>query len=135
VLLYTFNIITIAYSMLHVVAVTVDFVFNATSEIAAADNFPDIRLFTVGFYNQLPSHTYTPQRELTGKIEQTWSVASRKSVSLAWKKDPANIWGAFSAVCWFFGRDLYQSLNGTVPIGLISTAIGGTAIQVRAACM
>jgi sialate O-acetylesterase len=37
--------------------------------------------------------------------------------------------GAFSAVAWYFGRELADKLNKTVPIGLVSSNIGGTAIQ------
>ena len=33
----------------------------------------------------------------------------------------------FCAVCWFYGRDLYQTLNH--PLGLIETAFGGTSIN------
>lgn len=35
----------------------------------------------------------------------------------------------FSAVCWLFGRNVYDALGGTVPIGLISSNWGGTIIQ------
>ena len=34
----------------------------------------------------------------------------------------------FSAVCYFFGRDLYLSLGGQVPIGLIAAAQGGVKV-------
>ena len=37
--------------------------------------------------------------------------------------------GAFSAVAWYFGRQLADKLNTSVPLGLISSNIGGTAIQ------
>ena len=38
--------------------------------------------------------------------------------------------GSFSSVCWFFGRDLYESMPVKVPIGLIESDVGGTPIQV-----
>jgi sialate O-acetylesterase len=34
----------------------------------------------------------------------------------------------FSATCWFFGASLYDTLGGTVPIGLIDNSAGGTSI-------
>merc|ERR1719198_1880026 len=35
----------------------------------------------------------------------------------------------FSAVCWFVGRQIADSLGPEVPIGLISSNWGGTQIQ------
>jgi sialate O-acetylesterase len=31
--------------------------------------------------------------------------------------------------CYFFGRDVFEALNGSVPIGLISNNWGGTCLQ------
>ena len=75
---------------------------NPEKEIAAAD-FPLIRQFAVA-----RSTAAKPQEECTGK----WSVTSPETA------------GAFTAVGYYFGRELYQKLK--VPIGLINTSWGGT---------
>lgn len=69
-------------------------------------NYPDIRLIT------LPNvGTPEPQFDFEGE----WKVCSPETV------------GDFSAVGYFFGRRLYNTLE--VPIGLINTAWGGSAIE------
>ena len=77
---------------------TVSQAFNATKEIAAAADFPDIRLFTAALVN-----SSVPLMELAS-IEEPWSVASPASVG-------GKQWTYFSATCWFFGRDLYESVR------------------------
>jgi len=94
---------------------TVDSVFNWTQEVQKAANYPNIRLFTVG----QGTVSLTPLAELAS-IEQTWVGASPNSVG-------GGNWTEFSAACWFFGRNLFDSLQ--VPIGLVSTNWGGTYIQ------
>lgn len=69
---------------------------NRTSEIAAAERYPQIRLFTVGsggFFS------HTPLTSLRA-VEQPWVVASPTSVARG------GMFGVFSAVCWFFGRQV-----------------------------
>jgi sialate O-acetylesterase len=69
-------------------------------------NFPNIRLITV------------PQvgtQEAQDDFDGEWSLCSPDTV------------GDFSAVGYFFGRQLHQSLN--VPIGLIDNAWGGSACE------
>jgi sialate O-acetylesterase len=75
-------------------------------EIANAD-YPEIRLFTVP--NKISS------KPLLDTDEAGWLLCT-----------PENI-PPFSAVGYFFGRDLYQDLN--VPIGLINTTWGGTVAE------
>jgi len=78
---------------------------NAEAEIAAADH-PQIRLFTV------PRVTaYTPQDD----VSAAWQVCTPQTVP------------AFSAVAYFFGRDLQRALD--VPVGLINSSWGGTIIE------
>jgi sialate O-acetylesterase len=83
---------------------------NAAQEIASAD-YPQIRLFTVQ-----KTIALEPQSTLVGQ----WDVCTPKTVSTGG-------WGGFSAVGYFFGRDLYKELK--VPIGLIHTSWGGTVAE------
>ena len=80
-------------------------VLNAGPEIAAAD-FPQIRLFNVPNVRNLQ-----PQEN----VNASWQVCSPKTVP------------GFSAVGYFFGRQLHQDLK--VPVGLINASWGGTAAE------
>jgi len=79
---------------------------NAESEIAAA-NYPDIRLF------QCPHNVqFAPVDDVESG---EWKVCTSETVS------------SFSAVGYFFGRNIHKDLN--VPIGLLWTAWGGTVAE------
>jgi len=91
---------------------------NASEEIARANDYPMIRLFSVGQHTQ----SSTPLDDLQ-RIEETWSVASNTSVA------HGDRFGYFSAVCWIYGRELFDALDGKVPIGLISNNWGGTKLE------
>ena len=78
---------------------------NYAEEIQNA-NYPTIRLFTV-----LTNASPKPLNDVTG----SWAVCSPNTIK------------TFSAVAYFFGRDLYQKLK--VPVGLISTSWGGTKAE------
>jgi len=80
--------------------------FNATEEIAKTAN-PDIRLFTV------------PKLKLkspTNNVNGSWVASSPQTVP------------GFSAVAWYFARDLQKALN--VPVGIIHTSWGGSPAEV-----
>lgn len=83
---------------------------NAQQEIAGADH-PMIRLY------QLPDTTAAEPKDL---IQASWAVCSPDSVAHGG-------WNGFSAVGYFFGRDLQQDIH--VPIGLIETDWGGTPVE------
>ena len=89
-------------------AFTVSDALNGAAEIAAG-NYPNIRLFTVPL--ALPS---TPDENLSGG---NWLECSSKTLP------------TFSAVAYFFGRDLYQSSSGAIAIGLINSSVGATRAE------
>jgi sialate O-acetylesterase len=78
---------------------------NAAEAIAAAAD-PQLRLFTVSY-----GATDTPKTDPAS----TWKPSSPETA------------GGFSAVAWFFGRDLRRALK--VPVGLISSSVGGTPAE------
>ncbi len=78
---------------------------NAEQEIAAAD-YPNIRLFTVE-----RKVAEQPQSDCVGN----WTLCSPQTVP------------GFSAVAYYFGRELHEELD--VPIGLIHTSWGGTPAE------
>ena len=78
---------------------------NFPEEQAAAE-YPQIRMFTV---NRVTAET--PQERCQG----TWQVCTPDTV------------GNFSATAYFFGREVHQKLG--VPVGLINSSVGGTAIE------
>ena len=78
---------------------------NAEQEIAAADH-PEIRMFTVA-----RNATAEPQDDVAGQ----WQIANPDSV------------GAFSAVGFYFSRQLHRRLQH--PVGFIHSSWGGTPVQ------
>lgn len=80
--------------------------FEATNDIAGSAN-PMLRLFLVA-----KAKANTPAEDVKGQ----WKESSPQSV------------GSFSAVAWYFGRDLQKARQ--VPIGLIGTYWGGSPAEV-----
>ncbi len=78
---------------------------NANEERPNAQ-YPEIRMFTVA-----KKVAVNPETEAVGK----WEICSPETV------------GGFSAVGYFFARDLYKKLG--VPVGMIHTSWGGTPAQ------
>ena len=78
---------------------------NSQAEVASA-TYPGIRLFTVG---KAPAGM--PQEDCKG----AWTVCSPASA------------GSFSAVGYFFARNVHQGLQ--VPVGMINSSWGGTCAE------
>ncbi|KAK6169981.1 hypothetical protein SNE40_018484 [Patella caerulea] len=92
--------------------------FNASVEFAEAINYQNIRLFTVNH-----SESGYQQFEFSS-VEERWSLPNNKT--LANTGSPAQ-WLYFSAVCWLYGKHLYEKLG--YPIGLIASTWGGTMVE------
>ncbi len=78
---------------------------NGEDEVSAA-SYPDIRLFHV-------------QRDASGR--------PRRDCTGSWAQCSAETVANFSAVGYFFGRELHKQLG--VPVGLINNSWGGTRIE------
>jgi sialate O-acetylesterase len=82
---------------------------NPQPDIDDAVNYPMVRKFHA--QNQFSD---TPLMDLAG-INRNWEVPNAGNV------------GGFSAICWLFGRNLFQKYGR--PIGVIDTTWGGTRVE------
>jgi sialate O-acetylesterase len=82
---------------------------QALADVLKDANYPLIRQFSV----PLRKSVTTP--EIIKDVNGKWNVCSSTTA------------GNFSAVGYFFAKDLFKRLN--VPIGLINSSYGGTAIE------
>jgi len=109
---------------------TVNSAMNATAEVAAANNYPNIRVTSgpeqgVDTLNLPGVFNVTHDQLFYQRLN--WSVASNQSIGCV--DGTCHGWDFFSAVCWFAARDLHDTLGGTTPVGAISQNYGGTSIQ------
>ncbi|XP_020667217.3 sialate O-acetylesterase [Pogona vitticeps] len=93
---------------------TVSQIFNASEELAAASQYPLVRVFAPALVE-----SETELEDLAG-INLQWSIPTAKNLG-------HGDFTYFSAVCWLFGRYLYEKLR--YPIGLIDSSWGGTPIE------
>ncbi|KAL6478646.1 hypothetical protein MHYP_G00120790 [Metynnis hypsauchen] len=95
-------------------AFTLAQVINATEELAFAFKFPNVRVF------QAALEQSSVELLNLGRVEVPWS---RPTPEVLGGKDFTH----FSAVCWLFGRYLYETLN--YPVGLVESSWGGTPVE------
>jgi hypothetical protein len=86
---------------------------NAKAEIAAARH-PRIRFFSVPWAGLRPGGPQVMHTDPQETVAARWEVCSPETM------------GGFSAVGYFFARELQETAD--VPIGLIRAAVGGSAI-------
>lgn len=84
-------------------------IFNATEEKALSSKYPHVRPFMTALNMS--------KTELIDLIQ----------VEIPWSVPNASVLADFSAVCWLFGRYMYDKLK--YPIGLVESSWGGTAVE------
>ena len=94
---------------------SVGYAFNATAEIAAAKDLGGAMRTTgaIGPWNHNVGGGAAATPQYDTKVPMHWSRPSPFG---------------FSAICWMYGRRIYEAYPGT-PIGLIESDVGGTNIQ------
>lgn len=93
---------------------TLDMALNASDELADTANYQNIRVFTA-----TKRTSSNPELDLL-QIDEPWSKPSKDTLG-------HKPWTYFSAVCWLYGKYIYQKLK--YPIGLVASSWGGTAIE------
>jgi hypothetical protein len=58
-------------------------------------------------------------RQTQNQKQDSWAEASPTALEKP----------GFSAVCWYTGKNYYESLGGKIPVGLIEAAVGGSPIE------
>ncbi|KAK5607518.1 hypothetical protein CRENBAI_016797 [Crenichthys baileyi] len=84
-------------------------IFNASEELALSSKYPHVRPFMASL-----NMSKTERIDLI-QVEIPWSVPT------------TSVLAEFSAVCWLFGRYMYDTLK--YPIGLVESCWGGTPVE------
>ena len=84
---------------------------NGTAEVAAAGRYTD-KIFMLKAVNSKYERVNKPH----------WQTSTPTA---AYNDYPA----AFSAVCWYTGKNLFEKLGGNTPVGLLQTSVGGSPIE------
>ncbi|CAM4698105.1 unnamed protein product, partial [Caretta caretta] len=93
---------------------TVSQILNASKELSEASLYPYIRVFTAALIQS------EVELQDLAKIDLEWSIPTAENLG-------HGNFSYFSAVCWLFGRHLYEMLQ--YPIGLVESSWGGTCIE------
>lgn len=93
---------------------TVSQIFNATQELSNTAAYQSVRIFSVALAQAMEELEDLP------RVDLEWSKPTAKNLG-------HGNFEYMSAVCWLFGRYLYDTLQ--YPIGLISSSWGGTPIE------
>ncbi|XP_062995690.1 sialate O-acetylesterase [Elgaria multicarinata webbii] len=93
---------------------TVSQIYNASLELADASRYPLVRVFAAALVQS------EVELQDLAEISLQWSIPTAENLG-------HGDFSYFSAVCWLFGRYLFEKLK--YPIGLIDSSWGGTPIE------
>merc|ERR1712167_531475 len=89
--------------------------FNGSDAVQEANDYPNIRVFTVGRASSKASE------EEVGLVTQPWATASNLTIGgptpwgnfTKWEQHIGQVPGGrgFSAVCWYFGREFISACS------------------------
>ena len=104
--------------------IALNYSFHGPEAMARAAQYSNIRLFSMWSYfssfpvNESQTLQYSPN---------SWALPANATLQFA--QDPSNPWGVFSATCYWTAMYLSDSLNHTIPIGLVQSSYGGTMVE------
>ncbi|XP_065425101.1 sialate O-acetylesterase isoform X1 [Chrysemys picta bellii] len=93
---------------------TVSQIINASKELSEAPLYPYVRVFMASLIQS------EVELQDLAKIDLEWSIPTAENLG-------HGNFSYFSAVCWLFGRHLYETLR--YPIGLVESSWGGSCIE------
>lgn len=93
---------------------------DGRAEIAASASYPGLRMLTVA--DDCQTKPSTDLRKVKYYNGSAWARSEPSSFG-------NTNFGYPSAICYFFARHLYSELGGIVPVGFLSAAVGGSAIE------
>ena len=73
--------------------------------------------------------TYPYLRLFTIPSQSSSTPLNQSRIQGGWLLSTAAVDGAFSAACFYTGSEVYDALQGKVPIGLVAASYGGTCAE------
>ena len=101
--------------------VTLNYSFGGPEALQTTPNYPNLRLFNIK--EQYSNYTLD---QANISYPNGWVLPS--SSTLQNPDSWTDWWSYFSATCYWTGMHLYDSLNGSIPIGLVQNSYGGTVV-------
>ena len=103
--------------------ITLNYTFGGSDAINTASQYSNIRLFS---YDLRSNDTALNESSAVQYSPDTWVLPSAPTLQASWDPFP---WTFFSATCYWTGKHISDSLNGSIPIGLVQSSFGGTVVH------
>jgi hypothetical protein len=104
---------------------------SASEAIAASSNYTNLRFMVVGNKHNCPAPIDDWNTTASGggglTLAHAWSLPSPATIGGGKDVMGGNGAGEMSATCYYYGLELHTTLG--VPVGLIHTSYGGSAVE------